>query len=122
MYNPLVPEAGQLRATMFIELTSDDQMREWLPKLVGIERSLSFRLTDGTAVRCTVEAQHESQLTREHVTAAVHYLEFDLTPAQVAAFAEGVQLVVDHPSYLEAVELAPSTVAELRADLLPDAG
>ena len=27
VYNPLVPEAGQLRATMFIELTSDDQMR-----------------------------------------------------------------------------------------------
>ncbi len=23
---------------MFIELTSDDQMREWLPKLVGIEQ------------------------------------------------------------------------------------
>lgn len=120
VYNPLVPEPGQLRATMFIELTSDDQMREWLPKLLGIERSVLFRLTDGTTVRCTVEAQHESQLTREHVTAAVHYLEWDLAPEQVAAFGEGVQLVVDHPAYLEAVELAPTTVAELRADLLPD--
>ena len=33
-YNPMVPDPGQVCATMFIELTSDDQMREWLPKLV----------------------------------------------------------------------------------------
>ncbi|MGZ4793547.1 MAG: DUF3501 family protein, partial [Ilumatobacteraceae bacterium] len=39
-YNPLVPEAGQLCATLFIELTSDEAMREWLPKLVGIEQSV----------------------------------------------------------------------------------
>lgn len=117
IYNPLVPEAGQLRATLFIELTSDEQMREWLPRLVGIERSLVFRLGDGSTVRCTVEAQHASQLTREHVTAAVHYVNFDFAPSQVAAFGEGVQLAVDHPEYTEVVELAPTTVAELAADL-----
>ena len=120
VYNPLVPEPGQLRATLFIELTNDEQMRVWLPKLVGIERSVLFRLADGSEVRCTVEAQHSSQLTREHVTAAVHYLEFEFTPAQVDAFADGVQLVIDHPEYLEVVELSPTTVAELRADLQPD--
>jgi hypothetical protein len=117
VYNPLVPEYGQLRATLFIELTSDEQMRVWLPKLVGIETSMLFRLADGSEVRCTVEEQHASQLTREHVTAAVHYVNFDFTPEQVAAFAEGVQLVCDHPDYLEVVELSPTTVAELQSDL-----
>lgn len=120
VYNPLVPEPGQLRATLFIELTNDEQMRVWLPKLVGIEQSVLFRLADGSEVRCTVEAQHSSQLTREHVTAAVHYLEFEFTPEQVAAFGDGVQLVIDHPEYLEVVELSPTTVAELSADLQPD--
>ena len=48
VYNPLIPEPGQLCATLFIELTSDDQMREWLSKLVGIEHSVVFRLPDGT--------------------------------------------------------------------------
>lgn len=119
VYNPMIPEPGQLCATLFIELTSDEQMREWLPKLVGIEQSVLFRLPDGQEVRCVVDAQHASQLTREHVTAAVHYVTFEFTPAQVAAFGEGTQLVIDHPNYLEAIELAPSTVAELRADLLP---
>ena len=76
IYNPLIPEPGQLCATMFIELTSDEQMREWLPKLVGIERSVVFRLADGVrgALRRHRRAARQSQLTREHVTAAVHYV------------------------------------------------
>jgi hypothetical protein len=44
---------------------------------------------------------------------------FEFTPEQVAAFDGEVLLTVDHPEYLEAVELLPSTVAELRGDLLP---
>ena len=117
VYNALIPEPGQLCATLFLELTTDDQMREWLPKLVGVERSLVFRLGDGSEVRCTVEAGHASQLTRENVTAAVHFVEFHFTPEQVAAFGDGAVLAIDHPEYLEAVELSPVTVAELLADL-----
>ncbi len=117
VYNPMVPEAGQLCATLFLELTNDDQMREWLPKLVGIERSLVFRLPDGSEVRSAPEPSHASQLTREHVTAAVHFIEFRFTPEQVQAFEEGVMLAIDHPDYLEVVELAPFTVQELRSDL-----
>ena len=51
VYNPLIPEPGQLCATLFIELTSDDQMREWLPRLVGVENSVLFGLPgpDGPA-------------------------------------------------------------------------
>jgi hypothetical protein len=117
VYNPMVPEAGQLCATLFLELINDDQMREWLPKLVGIERSLVFRLADGSEVRSAPEPSHASQLTREHVTAAVHFIEFRFTPAQVEAFTEGVSLAIDHPDYLEVVELSPFAVQELRADL-----
>ena len=126
VYNPLIPEPGQLCATLFIELTSDDQMREWLSKLVGIEHSVVFRLPDGTpdgsTVRCVADPQHAAQLTREHVTAAVHYVTFAFTPEQVAAFGEGAVLAIDHPNYVEAVELAPSTIVELRADLATERG
>jgi len=31
VYNRLLPAPGELSATMFIELTSDEQLREWLP-------------------------------------------------------------------------------------------
>ena len=35
IYNRLLPRLGELSATLFIELTTDAELREWLPKLVG---------------------------------------------------------------------------------------
>lgn len=117
-YNPMVPDPGQLCATMFLELTSDEQMREWLPKLVNIERSVLLGLPGGETVRAVVDEQHEEGLTRDHVTAAVHYLRFELTPEQVDAFAVGpVTLRIDHPAYLESVELSDAVRDELLTDL-----
>lgn len=120
-YNPLIPSAGQVSATVFLELTSDEQLREWLPKLVGIERSLVLRAGEGDTaveVRAMPEEGHEAQITRAEITASVHYVRWELTPAEVAAVERGpVWLVVDHPAYREETELLPATVAELLADL-----
>jgi Protein of unknown function (DUF3501) len=117
-YNPMIPEPGQLTATVFLELTSDEQMREWLPKLVGIERAFVVVLPNGDRVRSITEEAHAGQLTREEVTAAVHYIRFEFTPEQVESFAAGlVRIEIDHPDYLEAVELSPTTHAELLGDL-----
>lgn len=117
-YNPMIPEPGQLCATLFLELTTDDQLREWLPKLVGIERSLQFRLPDSQVVRSASEEQHARQLTREHVTAAVHYVQFDFTPAQVTAMATGEVLFESvHPEYPWSTRLGAETLEELRGDL-----
>ncbi len=119
-YNPMIPEPGQLTATVFLELTSDDQMREWLPKLVGIERSFAIVLPNGDRVRSITEEAHAGQLTRETVTAAVHYIRFEFTPTQVDSFAEGgVRVEIEHPDYLEVVELSDATSAELLTDLRP---
>ena len=118
-YNPMIPDTGQLCATMFIELTSDEQVREWLPKLVNVERSALVVLPNGDRVRATLDAQHEQGLTRDYATAAVHYLRWDLTPAQVEAFGTGpVRLEIDHPAYLESVELSDIAVVELLTDLI----
>ena len=86
IYNRLLPGKGELSATLFIELTSDDALREWLPRLVGIERQLGFSI-DGEVVASVPEAAHAAALTRETVTPAVHYVRFGFTEAQVAAFA-----------------------------------
>jgi hypothetical protein len=121
IYNPLIPEAGGLAATMFIELTSDAELREWLPKLVNVERSAHIRIgADGTAetVPLVLDREHEEQLTREDVTAAVHYVYARFDPAQIERFAAGpVVLVVDHPAYRHETQLSDETVAELLTDL-----
>ena len=122
-YNPLIPDAGQLSGTLFIELTSKDQLQEWLPKLVGIERSVQLVIGDGSsaeAIRCIPEESHEEQLTRPDVTASVHYVRFELTPDEVAAFEAGpVALRVNHPQYEESTRLSEATVASLLEDLRP---
>jgi hypothetical protein len=122
-YNPLVPEPGELAATLFIELTSELALRDWLPRLVGIEQSLALRVgagDDGYLIRAIPEEAHASQLTREEVTASVHYVRFRLTPEQVDAVEAGpVELVIDHQQYEHATPLGEGTVAELLADLRP---
>jgi hypothetical protein len=116
IYNPLVPEPGRLAATLFVELTSDAELREWLPKLVGIERAIRLRIGDDV-VAARPEDAHADQLTREEITAAVHYVWFDLTPDQVAALAtRPVVLAVEHPAYAHEVALGPDTVQELASD------
>lgn len=118
IYNPLIPAAGQLCATLFLELTNDAQLREWLPKLVGIERSAIIQLADGARIACTTDAQHESQLTREETTAAVHYVTWHLTDEQVNSFAAGgAALVIDHANYQFSHGFGEDTHQELLSDL-----
>lgn len=115
IYNDLIPGPGELSATMFVELTSDAELREWLPKLVGIQRAAAFVLPGGSEVRG--RDPDEARLTRDEVTAAVHFLEFGFAPEQVDAFRRGpVRLQIDHPAYRHGVELSADQHAALVAD------
>ena len=118
IYNPLIPGAGELSATLFIELTSKDALMEWLPKLVGIETALELRIGDDLTLGNDVDPEHEKQLTREEITASVHYVRWSLTPDQIERFAAGpVTLAVAHPAYQEQVELSEATRQSLLEDL-----
>jgi len=122
IYNPLVPGAGELSATVFIELTSADELRTWLPQLVGVERGVELRLGPpgaGDVVRGEVEAQHDAQLTRDDVTSSVHYVHFHLTGDQIEHFAErgAVRLAIAHPAYGHSTELSEATRRSLLSDL-----
>lgn len=123
VYNRLLPTPGELSATLFVELTTDEQLRHWLPRLVGVERSLAFEFgpqggPDLARVVSVPEAEHAGALTREEVTPAVHYLRFPFTDDQVRAFAGGpVRLTVRHPAYEAEVELEAATREALLADL-----
>jgi Protein of unknown function (DUF3501) len=119
IYNRLLPQVGELSGTLLIELTSDRMLREWLPRLVGIERSLRVEVA-GEIVPSRPEEAHEAALVRDTLTPAVHYLRFGFTPGQVEAFAgdpDGVTLVAGHPDYEARTVLTPAVRQELLGDL-----
>lgn len=120
VYNPLIPGPGQISATLFVELVDQDQLVTWLPKLVGIETEVELRFgpSGHGRVRCRVDEDHLRQLTREEITASVHYVHFDLDDDEVADFADGpVTLALTHPNYAHEVVLGEDTRSELLADL-----
>jgi Protein of unknown function (DUF3501) len=125
VYNRLLPDAGELSATLFLELTTEAELRTWLPRLVGIESAGEFRLGAGSAVQVVPaipEEGHQANLTRDEVTSAVHYVRFGFDAEQVEAFTTGpVALAVNHPEYPEGLPgtaLSDATRAELANDLL----
>lgn len=115
-YNPLIPERGELSLTVFIELTTDAELREWLPKLVGIERAFSLLVGD-LRIEGSVDPEHAASLTRTDVTASVHYVRFRLDDAAQRRFeSEDVVLRIDHPAYRHERLLD----SELKASILAD--
>jgi hypothetical protein len=114
-YNELIPEPGDLSATLFLEITDPDALREWLPKLPGIQRHVAFDVA-GAEVR-GVEPDEERLTREDEITTTVHYLKFTLTAEQQAAFAAGpVKLFVDHPAYRAEAVLTGEQRASLAAD------
>ena len=120
VYNPMIPEKGELKATLFLELTSKEMLEEWLPALVGIERSIYLGVGEGPMARKIMsrpEGGHEAQLTREDVTSSVHYVEWTLDQQSQDLLAEGrVFLGIDHAKYQVRQELSPATVGSLLSD------
>lgn len=115
-YNELIPGPGELSGTLFIEIADDDALREWLPKLIGIEYAVRFELGDG---RSHVQGvpQDEERLTRDDITSSVHYLKFPFDAHHRAQLAFGpAHLVIDHPEYAVSVELSEAQRSELARD------
>jgi hypothetical protein len=114
-YNELLPDDGELSATLFVEITDPDGLREWLPKLVGLQNHVSI---EAGGVRSAATEIDEERLTREEeITTTVHYLRFVFTPEQQAAFAGGPAVVrIDHPAYQAETVFDDATRAALATD------
>jgi uncharacterized protein DUF3501 len=102
-------------------------LRQWLPRLVGIKRSVELRLDElgngrePEVVRCVVDEEHQAQLTRPDVTASVHYIRFQLTSAQMEQFAAApAEIAVDVPAYQRATKLPADTRGRLLSELHTD--
>jgi hypothetical protein len=114
-YNELVPDDGELTATLFIEITDTDALREWLPRLTRIQNHIAIEFAGESVPGQELDLE---RLTREEeITTTVHYLKFAFTDAQLKAFADGpVAIVVNHANYEARADLTEEQRAELLSD------
>lgn len=112
-YNELVPDANELRATLFIELPDTQNIPRDLPAFIGVEEHVSLSFGEHT-----VRAEAEPGRSTEEKTATVHYLRLIFRPEETAAFGSGpATLAVDHVNYKAKTELGEATIQSLKADL-----
>jgi hypothetical protein len=117
VYNGLLPEPGELAATMFIEIGDPAGVKPVLDALLGIDTRDYVRMEVGPHVSVgRFETGHSDEELGK--LSAVHFVRFALPPAARQAFAASdVTLVVDHPNERSRTVLSAETKASLAEDL-----
>ncbi|MDA9058653.1 DUF3501 family protein [Candidatus Thioglobus sp.] len=99
VYNSLVPEGSNLKATMMIEYTNVEERAIALSKLIGVERSIYFQVGnhDKVFAICNEDMDRETEVK----TSAVHFMRFEFDQVMVKEFGSGVpvKVGVSHPHY-----------------------
>ena len=82
VYNALMPGAGELSATLLIEITEQDRMKEWLDMFMGLDHGEKVAICAG---REQVFGQFEGGHSHETKISAVHFVRFRPTASMTAA-------------------------------------
>jgi hypothetical protein len=115
IYNKILPDAGQLGATLLIEITDEAEIERTLERLVGLHDHV-WLIVGGERVK----AEFDPDQFRTDRLAAVQYLKFTLSPAAekaLAAAGTAVALAIDHPNYRYEARLGEPSRASLAQDL-----
>ena len=122
VYNELLPQGGDLSATLMIEITEPGAIRAELDRMLGIDACVFLVLGDAAnAVR--VRASFDTSQLEEDRISAVHYLRFPLSPEATARLRDpafAAQIAIDHDHYRVAAALPNALRASLVADLDAD--
>ena len=116
VYNTLLPDAGEVAATLFIEVTEETRVKPVLDSFIGLDEGKSLRMEiGGKEYFATFEAGHG----REDKISAVHYVRFPLGEGgrEALVSTRAARLILEHGTYAATAALAPETIEELIGDL-----
>jgi len=120
VYNELIPAAGELSATMLIEITEADKIRDELVQLIGIDEAVRLEIGDPAGGGFSAPGMFEAGHSREDKLSAVQYVRFRLEPAAKKAFLDDNQparLVIEHPNYRHSARVEDNVRRSLMEDL-----
>jgi Protein of unknown function (DUF3501) len=117
VYNALLPQPGELAATLMIEIEETAQIKPVLDKLLGIDTRDYVKMTVGSNVIVgDFETGHSDE--ERGKLSAVHFVRFAVPPGARARFATSeVALIVDHPNERARTVLSDETKRSLLEDL-----
>jgi len=117
VYNALMPGAGELSATLLIEITEQERMKEWLDVFMGLDHGETVAIRAGNQ---QVFGEFEGGHSHETKISAVHFVRFRPTTSMAAAFADlrqPVLLTAHHHEYHAEVPVPGSMREEWLSDL-----
>lgn len=117
VYNPLVPDGSNWKATFMVEYPDETERRQALARLVGIEAAVWMQVAGFDKVRPV--ANEDLERSTPDKTASVHFMRFELTPGMCAAVKSGAAIAagIDHENYRVEVALPAQVRDSLAADL-----
>jgi len=116
-YNPLIPQGGELIATLMLEIEDGARRNATLLTLGGIEENIFLEI-GGEKIAAT-PTEYDDRTTPDGKTSSVHWLRFTLTQEQIARFrTERAVLGVAHKNYGHMAVLTDETRAVLAKDFI----
>lgn len=112
VYNPLIPDGTNLKATLMIEYPDEDERRQQLSRLVGIENMISIRI--GVCDPVYPIADEDLQRSTEDKTSTVHFLRFEFSEQAISAAKKNAiwSIVCEHENYSHQLVSIPDNVRD----------
>ena len=112
VYNELIPDGNNWKATFMIEFADEGERRLALSKMFGIEDKVWLKIDGFNEIYPFSDEDLERE--NENKTSAVHFLRFQLNHEMVGALKLGSQLSagISHGAYQHTVNPIPDYIRE----------
>lgn len=116
VYNPLLPDGSNLKATMMIQYDDRPVRMEKLTELAGIEHKIWLQVDDHERVYAI--ADEDLERSTPDKTSAVHFMRFELGQDMIADWKAGatVRMGCDHENRSLEVTMSKGLQEELVGD------
>ena len=110
VYNELIPDGDNWKATFMIEFPDEDERRLALKEMLGIEDKVWLKIDGFNEIFPISDEDLERE--NKNKTSAVHFLRFQLNREMIGALKLGSQLSagVNHPAYSYVINPIPDNI------------